>query len=487
MNKSVKHKDYHFEPYSLLKDILMNFWVVILAALIGLMSVSIWNGSMYTPQYTSTATLIVNLKNSASYSYTNIASASEMAQIYTEIFVQPTMKIHAAENLGQDEFVGSISSAVLPETNIFTVSVTSPYPETSYYELCSILEIYPEISQSVFADAVIEIMRYPNLPVSPSNHISASNRKLAVLGASAVVLSIIVYLSVTRDTIKDEKSFHDLVEAPLFGSISHENQQLRLQDLLKRKKRALLITNTFASFRFTENYHKIATKLEYLHRTKNVQVILVTSLAENEGKSTTAANIALSLAKRGSRVALLDMDFKKPALHKIFDLQNENFQDLAALLSGKVTFSQYSFTCYKPITGLDLALNKKSYHNYTEWLYTDALESVFSEMRTSDRYDYIIIDTPPISVAADVIGLAHLADLSLLVVRTDYVYTSVINDAIMTLQDNNTHFAGCVLNDVHKEFSLLGQLGTDENGYTGKKYYNSYSKYSSSHNNQHKL
>ena len=181
----------------------MNLWVCMLAALIGFMSVHLWNQSMYTPMYTSTATLIVNIRNSASYSYTALSSSSEMAKIYTEVFKQQTMKEYAAAHMNTDHFVGSVSSSVLDNTNIFTVSVTTPSPALSYTELSAILEIYPQISEAVFSDSVIEIMRSPNFPTAPSNTISGGHRTLIMLGCSAAVMALVIYLSVTRDTVKD--------------------------------------------------------------------------------------------------------------------------------------------------------------------------------------------------------------------------------------------------------------------------------------------
>jgi len=476
MNRSDKQTGIHIEPYSLLKDIVLNFWTVILAALIGLMAVSIWNGSVFTPVYTSSATLVINMGNSATYSYTALSSSTEMAKVFTEVFKQPTMKKYAASHLGMDDFSGSISAKVLEDTNIFTLSVTSNSPEMSYRELCAILEIYPEISDFVLGDTVVEVMRAPTLPLSPSNHISNTNRKLAVAGSGALVFLIIVLLSITRDTVKDERVFKEQIDARLFGIIGHEAPHMLLKERLKRRKTSLLITNAFASFRFTEHYHKLATKLEYLHRSKGVRIILLTSLAENEGKSTTSANIALALAKRKNKVVLLDMDFKKPALHKIFDMQNEDVQDLALLMSGQKPLASYRFNRYRD-TNLDLALNKKSYNNYTDWLYSGKFKDIINDLRSLGQYDYIIIDTPPLSVAADVIQIAQLADLSLLVVRTDYVYSPAINDAVLSLKDNTKNFGGCILNDVHKEFTLLGQMGLDETGYTGNKKYSSYNSY----------
>lgn len=474
MNEFEKKHSIHFEPYSLLRDVVLNFWVVILAALIGFMSVNIWNQSMYTPMYTSTATLIVNIKNSASYSYTNLSSSSEMAKIYTEVFKQPTMKEYAAEHLGEDRFVGNISASVLNNTNIFTVSVTTSSPETSYRELCAILEVYPQISESVFSDSVIEIMRSPNFPGSPSNAISAGNRSLVMIGCAGIVLAAIIYLSVTRDTVKDEKAFKDKVDAKLFGTVSYERPRRSLKEIVTRKKISLLISHASASYTFTENYHKIANRIEYLSRTEGSKVFLVTSLAEDEGKSTTVANIALALANRGNRVALLDMDFKKPAVHKIFDMKKTDTDDFASLLSGKTSLEQYIVNPFMK-TGVDLMVNFKSHNDYVNWIHGDNIRAVFAKLRDEMGYDYILIDTPPLSVAADVTTFMQLADKSLVVVRTDYVLAADINDAILSLNEKTDNFAGCILNAVHKEFSLLGQLGFDERGYYGK--YGSYSRY----------
>lgn len=467
---------FYFEPYSLMRDLLHNLWVIVLAALIGLMGVRIWSQSIYTPMYTSTATMLVNLKNSASYSYTNLASSSEMAQIFTDVFVQPTMKKNAANYLGMDSFVGEVTSAVLDDTNIFTVSVTSPSPETSYEELCAILEVYPEISESVFSDSVIEIMRSPNLPASPSNSLTNRYKTMAVIGCAGVAGAIIVLLSLMRDTVKDERSFRQQIDAKLFGTVVHERPHKTFLELLKRKKSALLITNGYASFGFTENYHKIATKLEYMHRNQDSKIFIVTSLGENEGKSTTTANIALTLANRGNKVALLDMDFKKPAIHKIFEIRQTNTPDFAALLAGKVSFNDFVFYSYKN-TELDLAMNLKSHLDYVNWIHSEHVAKIFNFFRQSEEYDYILIDTPPLSVAADVAGLLRLADKSLLVVRTDCVYAADINDTILSLTENNDNFAGCILNDVHHEFSFLGQLGLDETGYHGSGSYKKYSDY----------
>ena len=119
--------------------------------------------------------------------------------------------------------------------------------------------------------------------------------------------------------------------------------------------------------------------------------------------------------------------------------------------------------------------------------YQDVSE-IFRRLRDDAGFDYILIDTPPLSVAADVTTFMRFADKSFVVVRTDCVYAADINDSILSLREKTNTFAGCILNAVHKEFSFLGQLGLDETGYYGSygKNYSYYSRYSSKGENEQK-
>ena len=95
---------------------------------------------------------------------------------------------------------------------------------------------------------------------------------------------------------------------------------MSLKDRLKKKKKGLLIgSSSYISLNFTESFNKIAAKIEYNKRENGDMVYAISSVTENEGKSTCAANIAIALANRGNKVILIDFDCKKPALYKIFN------------------------------------------------------------------------------------------------------------------------------------------------------------------------
>ena len=477
MEQKNNEKLLSFEWHSLLRDFLANVWIVILCGIMSLMLVYITSRSLYTPSYTSSATLIANVKTGSTQTYTNLSASSEMANIFSEVFVQPAMKEHAAAYLGQAGFSGTISASVLPSTNIFTVSVTASDPETAYFQLCAILEVYPDIAMSIFSDAVIDIMRPPMVPKAPSNSLPAQN-KIQIVGICVLLsAAAVVMISLLRDTVKSEADFRKKIDAKLIGTVAHERKSISLRHLLKNQKIALLINRAGASFRFTENYQHLAAKLGYMQRTAGDKVFLVTSVAENEGKSTTAANIAIALASRGYRVALLDMDFKKPAVQKILSLNPIPGRDFAALLSRAIAPGDFKLIRYKH-SSLYCALNAGHHNDYVDWIGSPLVKSVINVF--TREFDFVIIDTPPLSVAADVASVAKLADQCMLVVRTDCVYAADINDAILTFTENGSKFAGCILNDVYTEFSLFGQLGYDETGYYTRNYktYDAYSHYS---------
>lgn len=474
MEEYKSNKKLNFEWHSLLRDFLYNAWVILLAAIIGLISVFVAGKIIYKPVYTSSATLIVNVKTGTYQAYTNLSASSDMASIFMEVFLQPSVKEKAAEQLGNEKFTGTLKASVLTNTNIITLKVTADDPETAYNELSAILEVYPQISDTIFSNAVIDIIRAPAVPKSPSNSFPMSYKIVIVGGMMFASIAAIAIISLLRDTVKSEAAYNKKVGTKLIGTVTHERRYHTLRDLIKRKKSKLIIDSAFTSFRFSESYQKIASRFEYMNRNNGDKVFLVTSVAENEGKSTVAINAALALAGRGKKVALVDMDFLKPAVKIFLNIESNEESDTGYYISNKADLSTIKLNRYKN-TNLYASVNSKRYSNYVDWVNSGYIKDFIGKLR--GEFDYVIIDTPPITAAADVAFLAGLCDKSVLVVRTDYVQTADINDAVMMLSETK-QFAGCVLNDIYDELSFFGQFGVNETGSNSFGYYGSYGSYS---------
>lgn len=476
MNKNNPRFYFTFEWHSLLRDLLHNAWLIVLAALIAYMSIYVSERSVYTPTYTSSTTLVIRAKTGTSGSYTNLSVSADMTEIFGTVFRDPTMRKMAAENLGTESFNGTVSTNVIEGINLMSVSVTADDPESAYHLLNSILEVYPNISESVFSNAVIDVLIPPQMPSSPSNGLSNVYRGVIIMAVMALMGMMIILLSLLRDTVKHEQSFENSIDAKLLSTITHEHPHLTIRERILRKKRSLLIDDAFSTLKFSEDYQKTATKLEQLQKRQGSKTFVLTSVAENEGKSTAAANIALALAGRGFRVMLIDLDIRKPSIYKIFGCIDQAVIDFSDVLSQKIQPQDYKFLQYKK-SSVYLALNKTSRSNKSQWLSSDFTKKCLTAI--SNQMDFLIIDTPPISASADAASLISICDQTLLVVRIDKVGVTDINDTILTISNIGGKLAGCILNDVYAPFTFFGQMGLDESGSRKHGYYKSYGNYGS--------
>lgn len=471
------------EWHSLFRDLLRNSWAVLMAGLIAFMGIYIGRQCIYSPAYTSSATLAVRVK-SATYSsqISNLPTSADAAEAYAAVFQGSSMKSLAAGHLGMAEFPGSVTTSVKDEINLITLSVTADGPVLAYQLLTAILEVYPQVSEALFSNAVIDTIAAPQVPTAPSNQLSAKYLAALVLLAMMAQTCLIALLSLLRETVKKEPSFEQLIDGRLLGTVTHEKPHVPLKKRLFRKKGALLIDSAFSSLRFSEDHQKIATKLEYLKKNQNASVFAITSVAENEGKSTITANLALALSERGYRVAVIDLDLRKPSLYKILGYRPGLSQEFSDVLSGSLPPQEYHLLRYKP--GLFLALSTQYRKDATDWLSSDHTQKLLADIRT--KADFVLLDTPPTSASADAAGLARMADRVILTVRTDRSAVVDINDTISVLSSIGGNLAGCILNDVHKPFTFWGQMGTDEDGthYSAYPFQKRYEPYSAPFSNK---
>ncbi len=453
------------ELYSLLRDILKNIWLVILSALIGAMGFYLVTHAAYEPRYTSTATLTVLNSGSVTASYSTYTISTEKANVLVNVFTEPTIKECAADYLGIDSFDGTVSASVLDQTNFIELKVTADHPEKAYTLLNAVIKSHHKVSNKIFSNAGVTVISNPTVPSGPSNFISTANRNMVISACATLSLALIIAFSLMRNTVKKESDFDEKVESTLIGTIAHEDKKMSLKDVRQKKKKGLLIhSNAYISLRFTENFHKIAAKLEHRRNRSNDKVYAVTSVAENEGKSTCAANIAVSLADRGNKVMLLDLDFKKPATYKIFSEDETENGELSDLLAKKIEFDDFRFRQFKK-TSLYLAVNTKANPNYRDYIEDGSIIELIEKLR--EEYDFIIIDTAPLSLDSSVTDIIKMVDKALLIVRTDTVRINVLNDSIEIISKISSNLAGCILNDLHMNALPFSFTGNDESTYYG--------------------
>lgn len=236
----------------------------------------------------------------------------------------------------------------------------------------------------------------------------------------------------------------------MIGTIYHENKNRTIKAKITQRVKALLITSPIMSAKFIEAINNIRIRMEYEHEHHlKRNVFMISSVCENEGKSTIALNVALSLAKEGKRVIIIDADMRKPAMYKMLDINKKEVTDMIKLLQGECGLDE---AIYKEENlGIELIMSTKGHSNTHEFIKSGAMKDLIN--KCSMLADYVIIDTPPMALVSDAEALLDRVDFVALVVRQDYAYEKDIRNSINIMNDSDAKMLGCILND-YKVFGV---------------------------------
>lgn len=429
---------------SMLKDIAKEWWAILLLSLAVALFADIWVNVTYQPEYKTSTTFVVTAKGMNTNVYQNLNSTQQLAQQFTEIMDSNVLKKKVAQDLKMSSLNIDSSVDLVPETNLITLSVKAGTAVESYRILQSIMKNYNTVSDYAIKNVIIETIQNPAVSMAPVNPLNEKKTMIiAFIAAAAVFMVLVAGLSYLRDTIKNPKDVTSKLDTRLLGSIYHEKKSKSIKLRKKKEFVSMLISNPLRSFQYAESNKMMSSRVRSYMDKENAKTLLVTSVMENEGKSTVAANLALGLAQEGSRVMLIDCDFRKPAQYKIFDMEGKDADDLGKVLTGKA--GTENLICNWNDTNLYMILNRTSSNSIEALLKSTTLRQIVGFCR--QNMDYVIIDTSPLALVSDTEELAQMANASVLVVRQDTVLTKDINDAIDILNNTRGKVLGCVLND----------------------------------------
>lgn len=421
-----------------------NIWVILALCISVVLCYTSVCRLTYTPSYTSAATFMVSAKDSTS-AYNSLTTTQSMASVFVEVFQSNVLREKIREQMPDGSFEGAIHTTTIPETNLLIITVTSREPETSFRALNLLIENYPSISDYLFSNAQLEVIKDPVVPVRPSNPLNVRAKyPLVLLVAGVLSLGGIIAIYLFHDTVKTPHAAKRKLDARLLRTISHEQKRKTLRAKLLKKNVAPLITNALIKKDFIEDNLSLCSALEYHARKRGQKVILITSVGENEGKSTIAVNLALALAEKKRRVALLDCDFRKPSVHKILEVPAKPENTLSAYLEQPEAEPGVCLQESKKY-GFLLGVSQNPGKSITRLLSNGVLARLLEQLRS--QVDYIVLDTPPMLAAADAEAIAGLADTAVLVVRADFMPTGSVNEGLDRLRKSAPDVAGVVLNN----------------------------------------
>ena len=275
---------------------------------------------------------------------------------------------------------------------------------------------------------VIEPAVKPHSPVRPNKPL---NGALGVLVGLVFGLGLVLVMEYRDDSIRTAEDVNELRPIAFMGAVP------RFQG-----KEIPLISGRDPNDPLFESYRRIRTHIDVIDhmRERPLKSLLVTSPGPREGKSTTAANLGICVAREGKKVALLDVDVRRASLHTSFDVTND--VGISDLLQGQTSIDE----AMQPtrVKGLSLIPSGPPFPDPGGMIESDRMGQLLSELRT--RFDLVILDSAPLLVKSDALVLARQVDGLILVLESEKTTRRAAYELIDLLTKAQIKPLGFVLN-----------------------------------------
>lgn len=431
--------DYQYYLTDIWRGVKKFWWLCAILAALFAVFMAVFSYISFVPTYTVSATFTVRTQDISasgtgitSYSYYyNRTTAEQLSDTFPYILESKLLQTAVCEDLGVKSMPASISATSVSGTNMFTMKATGRNPQETYDVLISAMENYPSVAEYVIGSSELTMISEPVLPENPSN--SRQTKLYVVIGAAAGIalggVWIFIY-AIFRNTVRTKKDIKEKLNQLCLGILPIVSFKKYKSEI----DRSVLMVNPLTGDTFLENARKLRNTI-VSEAGEAAKAIMVTSSAPGEGKTTVSVNLAISLAKMGKKVMLIDADLYNPSVNKLLqNFEGEEFPYNDPQIS------------LKYMNDLDIGVMTFNVDEKNIWrvMQTPYLKKCIEELKT--ECDYIIVDSPPCALSSDPVTIAGAVDAAVLVIKQDTVRITRIKYAIDSLLSVDTKLLGCVLN-----------------------------------------
>ncbi len=450
--------------------ILKRIWLVILCMVIAA-GFMYWKGNRnIVDTYTASGTMYVNNSNPNMINYqyassSDITSAVMLIDTYAVVVRSNRVMDRVAEQLSTKYpgiapgfIASSVSMAPVGETGVVRVSCTTVNPQMSMDFCNAILDVAPTAIQDVVGAGNAQVIDFASLPMGPNGRSTFRNVLIGAVAGGGVAAAALAVLFLLRQRVEDSGELTDNYTPPVLSEVPRAKKQ--------NDDPAAFLLNKNSSMEDLESYAKLRMNLFYTMVGKNSRSVMVTSAVSGEGKSTIAANLAISCAMSGKKVILIDADMRRACQRDIFRHHDSERKGLSDVLSGSCEWREAAVSDEKGMPDVIHAGHLPP--NPAELLESQAMRDLIAKLEK--KYDLVILDSPPINIVSDPMTLSGLVAGALFVVRQGFTDHREIRKALVSAEMTGTNILG---------FVFYGEKLKQGSYYRRKQYQNYYHRYDS--------
>lgn len=414
-----------------------------------------------TPRaYASSTRFFVNVTGDDTTSALAQGNTFTQARVktYAQILEDPAVLQPVMQTVGiggtTDELADRVTSMIPLDTSLIDVTVTDSSPQRAQQIAAAIGEEFPRYVDIIEAKSkrqspvTLSVTRPAMIETSPVSPRPTRNLALGLVLGLLLGFGAALLRDVLDKSVKSQRDLETVTDRTILGGIAFD------QDASTHP----LIVQVDPRSQRAEAFRSLRTNLQFIDVANPPKSIVVTSSLPGEGKSTTTANLALSLAETGLKVVVIEGDLRRPRL--LDYLGFEGSVGLTDVLVGRVDVEDV----LQPFgrTGLRLLGAGPIPPNPSELLGSANMEQLVADL--SERYDYVLIDAPPLLPVTDAAVLSTLVDGALVVVGAGVAQREHVRRALESLEAVNGSVLGLILNRV-KVKDLGSGYGTYEYDY----------------------
>jgi tyrosine-protein kinase len=419
--------------------VLREHWLLVVLGLVLGLGGGAAFGFLSTPQYASSVTFFVSTPaasgTDAAQAYEGSLLSAQKIKSYTELATGPRLRERVSDELRSYVAPGVISASARPDTVLLTLTAADRSPQRAQsiaaFAARDFAELVAEVEKPAKGDPTViaRTVQSPQLPTAPISPDPVRDLLLgALLGLLAGIAMAMARHALDR-SVKSAGALAQIVNAPVLGTTAYDPAVRSRPLIVHDQPRAPL----------AEAFRQVRTNLQYVDLDHSKKLIVITSPLPEEGKTTTACNLAIVLAKVGRKVLLVEADLRRPRAGEYLGL--EDAVGLTNILTGTATLDEvlqpwsdglFDFLGAGPLPP-----------NPSELLASKQMKWLLADMH--NRYDVVLLDTPPTLPVTDAAVLAAQCHGALLVVRHGRATTEQAKASAETLHKVSATLLGAVM------------------------------------------